>query len=719
MSSPDFGARALASQAVDLATHTFATLALAGPAVQVRTVSTAGHTEPGLGAAEYVSDLKAGAALQGAHPAACFVDRAGRWFRLAGTADGFVTPEMLGCPAYTAGQDQRPFIQAAIDYAKAVGLNGVYLTQPTYELWAPPRTGDFADNADHSGCFLVIDGFACALVGKYAHRTTLHCKGPTGGSLATDYQVMHTESYGSGDVIWRGHGIKLTGTTSSWLSRPGNDTLSHTVIRDIILRSDAVGQRNTAWPAFPPSRDPARENCWDISNKGIYCQQDRHIGDLALENVDIIGFLGECVFAPSFGANENCRVTARNIALKHSNGQALNPNGMAAMEIDGLYAENCSMGIEGWFGYASGRLTNAYFRKCNLSQITGGSGYDTPLRADGSQPILTVSNVVFDDCGDVYIGSYVHGNLTLIDSRAALVALGQSAVIRNTVIDVTAIVHRQSNPTAIRYAGAAGASQAISNTQVRLTARRSRQAVEQGYIFNALWSQSGSLGPRNYLYARGEGFGQIGAVSAVTDNYVAIIDEGLDLSTASAPTYFDPTLTPAPDMASGAMRCGGFSSGNGVHPVNLPSTAMYPHNAEISLEHRDAGKTSAFVEVLDGTERKALLGYRDRTRWRCNRLHARWEAIGTTPIRTTSATVDLGSISQGAESGPYTITAPGCRPHHYADVQSVVLIPGAVISAIRPENDAIRFWVRNIDGATAVDPPAGTFRATWGINRSL
>lgn len=715
MSGADFAARALAQRALDLSPRTFASLASAGPGEQVQKVDTSGYLQPGRGAAHYVADSKADAALMAGHPKAVFRGSSGRHFRLGGTPDGFVTPEMLGCPEYAPGVDQRPYIQAAIDYAKAVGLNGVYLSQEVYELWAPRRTGAFIDNEDHSGNFLVIDGFACSLIGKHGHRSKLHCKGPTGGSLATDYQIMQTPSYGGGDVIWRGHAIKLTGRTSSWLARPADTALSHTIIRDIILFSDAVGVRNTAWPAFPPSRDVTRENCWDISNKGIYCQQDRHIGDIELENVDVVGFLGECFYAPAFGSNDNCRVIARNITFKHTNGQALNPNGMASMEIDGMYVENCSMGIEGWFGYTSGRLTNAYFRKCNLAQITGGSGYNTPLRADGSQPILTVNNVVFDDCGDIYIGSYVHGAVTLIDSRAALVALGANAVIRNTRLDITAVLHKASNSTAIRYAGWPGVSQAISNTQIRLCAYRTKNAVDNGFIFNALWSQSGSIGPKNYLYVRGEGLAQIGAVSAVTDNFVALIDEGLDLTNPAAPTFFDPSTTPSPEMGMGVLRGGGFSAGNGVYAVNLPATAMYPHNAEIAVEHRDSAKDGGFMEIRDGTTKKALLGFRDKARLRCNRLHNRWDLVNSIPPRSASASIQTISTARGAESGPYTIAAPGCRPYHSLTVAPSTVSGGFVVSAVRAETDFVRFWLRNLDGADPEPPATTSYIARWSF----
>lgn len=711
MSALDFGARALALRGAELSPRTFAKLQTVQLGSSLDRVESTGHLVEGLGAAAYVCDQTANAALLAAHPRAVFAGANGRYFRLLGTADGFVTPEMMGCPAYTAGVNQRPYIQAAVDYAKAVGLKGVAFVQETYELWAPVRTGAFTADTDHTGTFIVIDGFACSLIGKHGHRTTLDCKGPNGGNLLTDYQVLNSANYG-GDVIWRGHAVKLTGSASAWATRPADRTLSHVTIRDLVLRTDMVGVRNNAWPAYPASRDATRVNCWDTSNKGIYCQQDRHIGDLTIENVDIIGFLGEALYAPAYGANGNCKVVVRNVVVKHTNGQALNPNGMASMDVDGFYAENCSVGIEGWFGNTFGRLVNAHFKDCNQTQLSGGAGPSTPLRSDSSQPVLGVGNVIFENCGDIYVGSYVQGSISAIDTRVALVPLGPTALVHNTNLRITSVVHKASPTTAIRYAGYPGVSQVICNTQIHLHAYRSKYAIENGFQFNALWSQSGSLGPKNYLYARGEGFGQVGTVTTVTDNYVALIDEGLDLTVSGAPSYFDPSATPAPDMATGVLRGATFAAGNGVYPVTLPATTMYPHNAEIVIEHRDTAKPAGFMEILDAGTRRALVGLRDRVKLRCNRLHSRWDVITAPALRSATASIDVTSTALGAESGPYIVALPGCRPYYNAQVSAAALMPGFVISAIRPEDDKVKFWVRNIDGANPTDPAAQVFTAT-------
>lgn len=715
MSAVDFAARGIALRASAQSPLGFAELGQANLPASIRRIDSSGHDESGIGAATYVADSRANAALRTAHPLAVFVGAESRHFRLLGDTDGFITPEQIGCPPYVAGVNQQPWIQAAINYAQAVGLKGVKFPQERYELWAPPRIGAFTASSDSTGNFLVIDRAGISLLGMHANRTTLHCKGPAGGSLATNYQVMNAPTYG-GDVIWRGHGLMLTGTASSSVARPADSALSHTIIRDLIFYTDAVGVRNNAWPAYPLSRDATgvRENCWDISNKGIYVQADVHVGNLLIENVDIIGFLGECIYTQNKGVNGNGRIVCRNLVMKHSNGQALNPNGPASFDVDGIYAENCSLAVEGWFGQVYGRLANAYFKDMNYAELSGGGdGYATPLRADNSMPVLQVENVVFENCTDLFIGSYVQGQVTVIDTRVAFVGNNASKVVRNNTLDITSICHKATVSIAIRFAPYAGTLQTVSNNLIRLSCYRTKYAADNGFKFASLWSQQGSLGPKNYLYARGE-VDAIGTSTSVANNYVALIDEGLDLTTLGAPAFFDPSTIASPDMGTGWLRGGSFSVGAGLYTVNLPATTLYQANSEIVIEHRDSAKTTSFMEISDGT-RRALLGYKDKAKFRCNKLYNRWDMVTPTPLRTAAASLAITSTALGSESGPYTVALPGCRPWHRAEIVPPATTGGFSISTVRAETDQVKFWMKNMDGANPATLTAQSYTARCWI----
>lgn len=713
MSAVDFTARALAVRAGAQNALTFAELSAAGtpPAIpaSMTTVNTAGHASPGRGAAAYVCDSIATPALQASFPLAVFTGADGRLFRLRGDAEGFVTPDQIGCPEYSPGTDQRPWIQGAIDYCKAAGLRGVKFPRKAYELWAPVRTGAFTAGTDHSGNFIVVDRWDCHLIGMAADKTTFYCKGPTGGSLLTDYQVLNTPTYG-GDVVWRGAGVKLTGVTGVGFARPDSSLLSHLTMKNIRLFSDAVGVRSSNWPSYPATRDPARVNAWDISNKGIYYQQDVHVGNCYLENVEITGFLGECVYTGGTGTalNNICEIRIRNLVCKNSNGQALNPNGPGIFDVDGFYAENCSTAIEGYCGLIYGRIVNARFRDCSQGSLFCGTGFDGTPRADGSAPYLYV-DATFENCGDVSVGSYTTGRIRMIDSRLAVTGSATS-VSQGINLDVVSICHKINITSAIRFAGTA---QNIRNNRFRISCQRTKYAIDNAKSFASLCSQSASIGPSNYVYARGE-VGTIGSVSTVTDNYVAIIDEGMDMSPAGAPLFFDPSVTPSPDMGMGWLRAIAFTGGNGVYTVNLPALTMYQEGAEIVIEHRDATKTACFIELSDGTKR-ALVGYKDRAKFRCNKLLGRWDLVSGPAPRSGTASLAVTSTALNAESGPYTIAVPGCRPWHRAEVVPPALMTGFGITAVRAETDQVKFWVKNYDGANPATLAAQTYTARFWL----
>jgi hypothetical protein len=128
-------ARAVASQAAGSSGLTFKELGRA--TLPFSRIDSSGYDAAGQGRGTYVADDLATQALFEAHPLAVFLGSGNRFFRLVGDERGFVTPEQFGCPPYAPGVNQRPFIQAAVAYAEAVGLNGVLFAQPRYELWAP------------------------------------------------------------------------------------------------------------------------------------------------------------------------------------------------------------------------------------------------------------------------------------------------------------------------------------------------------------------------------------------------------------------------------------------------------------------------------------------------------------------------------------------------------------------------------------------------------
>lgn len=707
MSALDFAARALALRAGAQSPLTFTDLAAADLPESVTRIESHGHSVSGIGAASYVSDAKASSALMALHPAALFRGANSRHFRLMGNADGFITPEQMGCPAYVPGVNQQPYIQAAIDYALAAGLNGVRFTQRTYELWCPLRTAEYSVNTDHSGCFMVVTG-QLTLESSHPLRSQLNCKGPNGGSLATDYQVLNTIYYGN-DVIWRGHGIKITGTIGTGFAQVPTNDLAMVRIRNLILFSDAVGVQNQSWPALAPSRDPTRENCWDTSNKGIYFQQDKQVGIVRAENMDVIGFLGECIYSSGQGKGG---FIGRNLVLKHTNGQALNPNGPEVFDIDGLYAENCAFSIEGWGGKTRSKIVNATFVKSKNGGIAGGTYWSSGRRDDGTLPMLYLE-ATLQDCGDFYAGSYVSGKLTLIDTQLAVVLVHAAHIIRDVDLDVTSICDKRADIIAVRFAPfGSSAPRSIENVNIRLHGMATADARANGRGIGSMLSQQGSLGPNNFVRASGQ-FKKIGAIGggALPDFYVSIIDQGFELTDQGGPVYFNAATTPSPDIGVGWIRPG-FSGASGLFTMNVPAN-VNQHNdgAMVTIEHRDTGSVNAILDVGG----LALLGFRDRVRLRADKVHNRWRVMEAPMPRSVTGPVTIPATALNVLAGPFTLALPGTRAWHQPQVTPVAALAGYVVSGVRAETDQIRFWLRNADGTNPAAQTTATFRASIRI----
>lgn len=721
MNALDFTARAMAIRAGAHNPLTFADLCLARLPGTVTRIESSGFSVPGIGSAIYVSDSKATGELQAAHPLAVFSGADGRFFRLAGDDDGFVTPEQFGCPAYAAGANAQPAIQAALNYCKTVGLHGLKFPERKYELWPTARTAGFGLSTDHSGDYLTVDRWACSLLSTHPRGTVFSCRGITGGDPLTDYTIINSPTYG-GDVIWRGAAIKLTGSVVPWGVNPGEDALSHLTMKGIHWQTGIVASLATDWPCLPPSRTPGRENAWDISMKGVYCQQDRIVGNITIIDGGFDGFLGENIYCGG-GTNVNQRVTLRNYTSRNSNGTGVNPNGPRITDIDGAYFENCVAPFEGWMGWDWSRVVNAIARNCKSGgDLKGSYIYDMPLRPDGGEPTCTV-DMTLDNCGALYVGSYVKGRLYLIDTTIQISTViiptnyAATARIRGIDLDVTSVANTKFVDPAIRFAGTSSSAQMISDNSIRISLRRTKEAISAGWRHGSVINVANSLGPRNIVYARGYCKEIMPTGLVPLDNHVAVIDEGLErnLSSGIFGSSFDPTTTPSPNFGSSWLYGATFSGVAGVWPVDLPATALFQEGHQITLEHRDSTKLSHFIEVREAGEARAVLGYKDLVRFRCNKLLARWELVLAPEPRKVAATVDITSTAIGAESGPYIIAAPGCRPTYQAEIHPSALTTGFVISAIRAETDAVRFWMRNIDGGATLDPTAASFTARWSV----
>ena len=134
--SVDIIARALA-QPLTPVTATAVAISSLRLATSVGIIQTSGYDVAGVGAGVYVADALATLALATAHPRFCKADGSSptRYWRLIGSSVQFEQ----GGASSAAGFDNRSAIQAAINYARAVGIRRVEPASDgqTYELWAP------------------------------------------------------------------------------------------------------------------------------------------------------------------------------------------------------------------------------------------------------------------------------------------------------------------------------------------------------------------------------------------------------------------------------------------------------------------------------------------------------------------------------------------------------------------------------------------------------
>lgn len=629
------------------------------------------------------------------------------------TTDDYVTPEQFGCPDYAAGVNQQSYIQAAIDYCKANGLKGVKFSQPYYELWVTARTSAFTDATGDDGHYLVIDEFACSLISTYPIGTTFLCKGPTGGSTETDYTVLNSATYG-GDVIWRGSAIKLNGSVSTGSANPGDAALTHLYMEGITWSTGVTASLNTAWPAHPPSRTPGRENCWDISNKGVFCQNDKIIGNITLIRCGFDGFLGEHIYCGG-GVNTNQVLRVDGYTSKNTNGSSFNPNGPRQTLVNGAFCYNVVGVIEGWLGREPSQFVNVKAMKvAGGGELKGGDEYNGNLRTDGGLPWATVDVTMEGTAGtsSIYLGNFIRGDVRLIDMYARVYQQSTSMLVENLNVDLVVTAHQYSLTRAVHYIGYDATATGVKNTTIRLDMRRSAEAQAASRWVNNAFETTASLGSSNYLYVQGYAPG-MGVVNSPATNYVGLVDRGVDKSWATFGTSFDPTATASPEWGHGYLRCATFSGGAGVYQVNLPATTLYQDGSEIGITHRTSN--SVWVELVDGGTKKALLGYRDSAKFRCNKALARWDLIEAPSWQTATGAVNITATAANAETGPYTITATGIRPYHSYEVRPASTLATFVFNAIRVETDQVKVWFRNIEGAGGEDPAAQNFTVRWGV----
>lgn len=361
---------------------------------------TGGFSTASLGGGTYVADSLATSVLAANCPRFCAADGTGRYFRLA-AAGGTIAISQGG--ALGGANNDQPAVQAAIDYAAAIGARTLLFDFDTVSIWNTVRTStagqtSYAEWAQDGQSIWVT-----APVKFLGLPTCTHIKllSITGTSLETDWQNV-------GGNVWRGSGINLLGGPS------GNDQTSYHMryfaMEHIWLDGGCAytGVRTDVTPASPDGPD--------LTNRGIR-QQDTVIDNIMLTDCKISGFKGE-----AFYGGGTAQITLRKVEIWGSNQSAFNPS-EGVVDAAECYFHDSVGGTES-LGGVGGRWIACRIANTVQNNFTGGPAngllynYAYPTRdLTKGPPWFDLLSCDFQKAGQVIVGSFVRIlDFTMTDS---------------------------------------------------------------------------------------------------------------------------------------------------------------------------------------------------------------------------------------------------------------------------------------------------------------
>lgn len=461
-------------------------------------IITGGWSFIGLGGGRYVSDALA-RELATSHPRFCTATLNGQYYRLV-PSDGMITVEQAGALGNPLGEgainDRGPF-QAAINYARAIGIEIVGLTQGSYSIWVSERVSDpilMAD--DGQGLVIAADqrvhfvGLATAISKVRFYTST--GRSFDGSEAGANFQIVIGQ-------LWRGCGFLIRTHNNAADSRRSGITLQRLCI-------DGGSRRNLS------TTNPDDLN-WDITNKGICVEPNRLGGDITILDSVMTGWRGETVYCSN---DTTTKLAVRNSTFSDSNGQGLNPNG-CHVDVENCEIRNCFMGIEGWTGALGGRIVSTTIADCRGLNGTGsavtlqGGMYGRSARSDYYAPTevkvgevpIGIIDIVCKRSARAFFGWWLSGQLTLIDTFAIFgepMAHNEGAQFVDLNITLT---NESSDIAGILLTGGSGQAgdMLTNNCTLRIAVHDMPQATSVSSQSPVMWY--GSLGDNIFVTLTG------------------------------------------------------------------------------------------------------------------------------------------------------------------------------------------------------------------------
>ena len=454
MSALALPALGLAQRAHQLRAGLFADLASREPAADIHLLVSSGYITPGKGAAAYVSDTLCDEALLAAHPRFVFACANDRIFRLLPDG-GALSAEQGGAASDGVANDQ-PAIQAAIDYAEAVGATELRLEAPSYRLDCPPRLSPAQDTRAEDGHPLVVRR-SLTIRGCATTRTVLDFRALDGADPESDFQLVTTSAANPSLAVWRGGGVFLQGETPD--PGVGNRRLARLELSRLVLKGN---RQHTGAYAFPA--DPITGDGWGVTDKALWLQ-DCFAGEIVCRETDMTGWKGE-IFYLGGAAKAVERVTLHDCAFETSNASAFNPGVDCEIVATDCRFGNCFQAQE------DQAKTRATYRNClwhDCDHMTLGSGatdavFHTPAyptRDETSAPPLTrLDDCEFRDIGLVGFASWVCGEIRTVDAPVSLDG-NRAMALRDTDLSIAAWLDRKATINALVLNGVSSLTEAV------------------------------------------------------------------------------------------------------------------------------------------------------------------------------------------------------------------------------------------------------------------
>lgn len=678
----------------------------------VTAVTTGGYSSAGTGAATYVADNLATAALAAAHPRLCKQSQDGRYWRLVPT-NGAITVDQAGALGDPTGKglvnDQVP-IQAAVNYAVAMGIRAVVFPQYLYAIWMPTRTTAFWTYAtDGHGIYIPASLTGVFTLRGTGPRTTINYFGNTGLSLANSLQTIAVDGN-----PWRGSAIfqDIPATDPGLVLRP---TL---VVENLDLQGGTTANGNAAW-SNPPTD---LLNGWDVSNKGIFVRPDRYNGDLILDNTRIVGFRGELVFTGNL--NTSSLLLRGRCEFGETNGQAINPAcGNIICEAPFL-AWNCNFAFEGWGGH--GVIWGELYNLLQSGSMLTGGVIDTTGSGNGFKPqrtvdtrfagtlgLLEVNLLITSAQKTIYFGSFMRGRIIAVDTVVSVGANETAGPFKlgviDTDLDITVICDKGNLSTALGLSGgtAAGSKQ-IRDCRYRLSLKRSRDAIDAGYQITDAVVYSGSIGENVVVESSSgpsrRGNAITGTVAALPDYYPVFrnnsFDRWSDYSTVTQTVTTTPVIIPRGDF----MALSGGGATNSVTSITLPTTGIGDgHELTLYNSQGPSGNWYFAIERSGAGARlpaRRLVGGADRIKLKFDAVTALWNEVIPPKPPSLFTTVTLPAVAASGISAVQTVTLYGAETGMTAKITPTS--PNTALEIVNPQVTAantVSFRVREVSGS--------------------